>query len=76
MDKYLLTFEWNKGNEQLEVHGNREGLIYLKELIEDLLAADKSDHAHLFTWEGDLTEEPQLKTNKIIHQVKIFFWKQ
>ncbi len=73
----LLTFEWNGGNEMLEIHGNQAGLEKLREAINSLLSREVSDHIHLMTkdWGGDeLSCEKQCEENQTINHVKIFQW--
>lgn len=50
----FLTFEWDKENEQLEIHGNSEGLMSLRNQIDRLLESQENDHIHMMvpSWGG------------------------
>jgi hypothetical protein len=73
----LLTFEWDSGNEVLEIHGNKKGLEKLKDIIDSLLAKPNNDHTHLMTksWGGEeLSDDKQCAENVLINHVKLFKW--
>ena len=77
MNKYTLTFELNKDGDIVEIHGDRRGLVYLKEQIE--LVLNKEEHIHLMSpnWGGnELTEEKQGEVNTLVNHVKIFYWRE
>lgn len=62
-----LTFEWDEKNQLLEIHGNKEGLQFLKRKIEILINASNNDHIHLQGNEygvEDLSDEKCNKENK------------
>ena len=76
-NSHLLTFEWDKENQTLEIHGDVNGLNLLKNKLEFLIKIEKQDHTHLMSkeWGGDeITEKKQSPTNDIISSVKIFKW--
>lgn len=73
----FLTFEWDKKNEKLEIHGNAKGLKLLRTQIDNLLKSRGNDHVHMMvpSWGGDeLSEEKQCVDNTLINHVKIFKW--
>jgi len=74
----VLSFEWDKENEVLEIHCNAEGLRQLNEKISSLIKANQNNHAHLMTseWGGEeLTSEKNNPNAELINHVKIFNWK-
>lgn len=74
----MLTFESDKTNDQLEIHGDKEGLLKLAKILTDMAGQNESEHRHLMTqdWGGsELTNEKQGLDNNLYHHVKIFFWK-
>lgn len=74
----LLTFELDEKNELLEIHGNNEGLLYLKQQIESLILVEELDHVHMMvpSWGGEeLSEERQCEQNQIVPHIKIYKWK-
>lgn len=76
MSKKILSFELTKDADQIEIHGNEEGLRELIEALSRVLNA--SDHDHLMTpaWGGsELTEEKQGETNRLINMVTIHLWR-
>jgi len=74
----LLSFEWNEDLQTLEIHADAQGLTQLASTLSRLAQRPKSDHDHLMTpdWGGhELSTEMVGHTNKKIHHVKIFSWK-
>jgi len=51
---HMLTFEWVEESETLEIHGNREGLLYLAQRLALLAEHQGRDHEHFMTeaWGG------------------------
>ena len=78
MSGKMLTFELTKDGDQLEIHGNREGLLLLREAVGRLLRDPmKQDHCHLMTetWGGDeLTDEKHIPDGRLLNSVTVFFW--
>jgi len=73
----MLTFEWDKDSEQLEIHADASGLQELVSQLKKLAAIEGSDHIHLMTedWGGDeLSSDKQNNKAELIHHVKIFKW--
>ncbi|HEU4765957.1 MAG TPA: Imm32 family immunity protein, partial [Pyrinomonadaceae bacterium] len=69
------TFELTKDGDELEIHGNRAGLLQLITIIKKVV--DYGEHDHLMTpsWGGDeLTNEKQGLTNTLINKVTVRFW--
>jgi hypothetical protein len=72
----MLVFELTPEGDQLEIHGDEEGLRRLKRHLEALLSG--AQHVHLKTpaWAGtDLTEQPQQEGHVALNHVKIFCWR-
>ncbi|MCP4485993.1 MAG: methylhydantoinase [Gammaproteobacteria bacterium] len=73
----MLTFEWDKDSEQLEIHSDAEGLKGLVEQLNKLARLEDGDHLHLMTgdWGGDeLSSDKQNSNAELIHHVKVFKW--
>ncbi|WP_434111824.1 Imm32 family immunity protein [Methylocaldum sp. GT1TLB] len=73
----MLTFELADNGERLEVHGDREGLRRLAEILTSLADEKRPDHAHLMTedWGGSgLSNDIQGLNNTLLHHVKVFVW--
>ncbi len=74
----MLTFEWDKNSEQLEIHADNTGLRNLVEQLNKLIAAEANEHEHLMTddWGGnELSNDKQNDKAELINHVKIFKWK-
>lgn len=74
----MLTFEINNGNEQLEIHGDKEGLLKLAKILTEMAEQNESEHCHLMTgdWGGaELSNDKQGLNNILCNHVKVFFWK-
>lgn len=77
MAKKLLTFETNPECDQVEIHGNREGLVELIDALKN--AIDTSRHNHLMTpsWGGtELTEHKQGQDSRLVNKVTVHFWEK
>jgi hypothetical protein len=74
-EKFDLTFEFDEKNDILEIHGDRNGLLFLQKKINFLLDKER-EHTHLLlqSWGGELSEKKQGEENKLIPHVKIFKW--
>ena len=73
----MLTFEWDKDSEQLEIHADSEGLEELVKQIKKLTGFEGNEHLHLMTedWGGEeLSNDKQNEKSELIHHVKIFKW--
>ncbi|MDP8100101.1 Imm32 family immunity protein [Pasteurella atlantica] len=71
----MLTFEIDKENELVEIHGDKQGLKELANILTNL--SEESEHVHLmsYDWGGEeLDSEPQCMENELVHHVKIMFW--
>lgn len=74
----MLTFELNDTNEQIEIHGDKEGILKLAKILTDMAVKNESEHCHLMTkdWGGaELSNDKQGLDNDLYHHVKVFFWK-
>ncbi len=77
----ILTLEFNKQAEFIELHFNKEGAEYLKNILTKLIENDEEEHVHLMTpdWGGNELDAKQQNTSndfKLIHQLKIMYWKE
>ena len=73
----MLSFESNNDNQQLEIHGDKEGLLKLAKILSEMAEQKESEHRHLMTkdWGGsELSSDKQGLDNDLWHHVKIFFW--
>ncbi len=75
-----FTIEFNKEDEAIELHLDKAGAEYLKDLLEKLIEHDEQEHYNLMTeeWGGnELSLEKQSKssTTKLIHHLKLMYWK-
>ncbi len=73
----MLTFESSDANSQLEIHGDKEGLLKLAKILTEMASGDSVEHRHLMTddWGGTgLSSDKQGADNQLYHHVKIFFW--
>ena len=76
MEEYLLTFEYDEETRKIEIHADRKGLIVFKDIIDNLLEKGGDIHLMSPSWGGqELSEEQQNEKTKLLHHVKIFFWK-
>ena len=70
----LLTFEFDERDELLEIHGNTDGLISLRDKIDNLIKMKSDEHIHMMipSWGGEeLSEEKQCEDNRLIPHVKV-----
>jgi len=42
----MLTFEPDKENEKLEIHGDKEGLLKLAKILTEMAEQGSSEHGH------------------------------
>ncbi|MCD8042185.1 MAG: immunity protein 32 [Tannerellaceae bacterium] len=78
--KKVITIELDQQGETIELHLNKEGAEYLKNILNRLISNNQNDHLHLMTpdWGGnELTTDQQnlSATVKLLHQLKIVYWK-
>nr|VFK66582.1 MAG: Immunity protein 32 [Candidatus Kentron sp. UNK]VFK69920.1 MAG: Immunity protein 32 [Candidatus Kentron sp. UNK] len=73
----MLSFEWDKNSEQLEVHADHAGLEELILHINRLISSDECEHVHLMSkaWGGvELSDDRQNQEAELINHVKLFKW--
>ena len=73
----MLTFEFDKKSEKLEIHFDQEGLSQLILQLKKLENHDKQEHIHLMTndWGGEeLTNMQQNLNANLIHHVAVYNW--
>ncbi len=76
----IFTIEIDEQGELVEMHLNKEGAEYLRDILNRVIEVNSDDHLHLMTpdWGGnELTEEKQNKSDtvKLIHHLKLMYWK-
>ena len=70
-----LTFEISSDGQELEIHGDREGLTELIEIIGRVLRTQQHDHLMTPEWGGtELTQEPQGVHNRLVNKVSVYVW--
>ena len=72
----MLTFEM-VNSDLLELHGDREGLLQLADLLTQMAQCKEPDHAHLMTpeWGGPgLSGDPQNTVSTMFKHVKVLVW--
>jgi hypothetical protein len=79
MEEFLLSFEIDKDNEQIQIHGDKKGLQNLCQLINKLISNTEEgyfDHDHLMTpqWGGSELSEKNMG-GLVINHVKVYCWK-
>lgn len=75
----LLSCEWVEDDERLEIHANTEGILYLRSVLDHLLATEQPGHIHLMTKEWSGTELSSERQNVgegvvLINHVKVMIW--
>lgn len=73
----MLTFEWDKESERLEIHADTQGLNDLLVQLEKLSDCKEEEHVHLMTedWGGnELSNDKQNSSSELINHVKILKW--
>ena len=72
----FLTFELDKKDDKLEIHGNNEGLKYLANILSSMAEKQSADNVNLMIvdWGGNLSSELQCTSNELIKHVEIFLW--
>jgi hypothetical protein len=79
--KKLFTIEIDRQGELIEMHLNKEGAVYLRDVLNRLIEINANDHLHLMTpdWGGNELSSDQQNLDsviKIMHQLKIIYWKE
>lgn len=77
MNEHMLSFEFDRTGEKLEIHADDAGLEYLIQQLSNLRHAAGQDHVHLMTedWGGfGLSNQNQNRSSVLINHVKIFKW--
>ena len=77
----ILTLELDQQGELIELHLNKAGAEYLKNILVKLIKNNQNEHLHLMTpdWGGDglSTDQQNLgKDIKLIHQLRVSYWKE
>jgi Immunity protein 32 len=74
MSKRLLTFEI-VGDDEVEIHGDVEGLRDLIRSLTHVIETGEHDHLMTPSWGGtELSEEPQKEGAKLVNKVTIRVW--
>ena len=68
----ILTFEISNDIQEIEIHGNKEGLMRLIKIIENVIKHNSHDHLMTPSWAGNkVTEEIQGNNTQLINKVTI-----
>lgn len=75
----MLTVEYNDKDECVELHFNKNGAMYMINILNQCIRLSHNEHYNLFTpsWGGnELFEEKQNTddASKLINHLKIMFW--
>jgi hypothetical protein len=75
----ILTFEYSQQRDLLELHLNKAGAEFLKNVLAKLIDNNNNCDHHFMTpdWGGDeLSNEQQNLSDdmKLLHQLKIMYW--
>ncbi len=71
----------DKQDEIIEMHFNKVGAEYLRNILDKLISKDKKDYLHFMSsdWGGEelSSHKQNLSTDvKLLHQLKIMYWKE
>lgn len=77
----LLTVEFDSVGEMVELHMDKAGAIYLRDLLTDLIEADQNADLHLMApdWGGDeLSADQQNLSDEVslINHLKLLYWSE
>lgn len=77
----LFTIELDQQGETIELHLNREGAEYLRNILDRLISNNKNEDLHLMTpaWGGDELSSNQQNLSadvELLHQLKIVYWSE
>jgi hypothetical protein len=71
----MLTFELTKDKDEIEIHGDQEGLSRLVGIISRIIKSSGHDHLMTPAWGGsELTSEKQGQTNTLVNKVTVRNW--
>lgn len=74
---FILTFELSRDMKTLNVHLDKNGIISLQNILDDLKNNSKTDHVHLMSHSyggEELSEEKQSESSILLNNVKIHYW--
>lgn len=79
--EYLLTFELSKDGDELAIHLDEQGLVFLLSTLHRLQngSSPPPKHIHLMTneWGGDeLSNEAQSPSSTLLNKVDLRLWKK
>jgi len=77
----IFTIELDKEEEAIELHLNKTGAEYLRNILDRLISNNKNEHLHLMSsdWGGDELSSNQQNLNadvELLHQLKIMYWSE
>jgi hypothetical protein len=75
----VLTIELDQLGEMVELHLNKAGAEYLKNILDRLISNNQNEHLHLMTpdWGGSELSSNQQNLSadvELLHQLKIMYW--
>lgn len=75
----VFTIELDQQGETIELHLNKAGAEYLRNILDRLISINKNEHLHLMTpdWGGDELSSNQQNLSadiELLHQLKIMYW--
>lgn len=71
----MLTFEINVDGDEIEVHGDNNGLKALVQILQNVIQSGEHDHLMTPAWGGkELTEEKQSDSSKLVNKVTVHIW--
>ena len=79
--KKIFTLELDQQDETIEMHLNKAGAEYLRNLLDKLISNNQKEHLHLMTpdWGGDELSNDQQNLSpdiNLLHQLKIMYWNE
>lgn len=77
----IFTVELDQQSETIELHLNKTGAECLKSILEKLIHYNQDEHVHLMSsdWGGNELSTIQQNLSeeiKLLHQLKITYWKE
>jgi hypothetical protein len=81
MDMKLLTVELDEAGDLVEMHMDKAGAIYLRDLLTDLIEADQNTSLHLMSpdWGGDelCADQQNLSDDvSLVNHLKLLYWSE